>query len=283
MSGQVAKGARSTATGIEAPSFEPLKVQRTFEVIVDMIKERIFSGTYEPGDRLPAEREFARVLRVGRPAVREAYRALELIGILEIRKGKQGGAFIARQDHRLVTQSLGDLVRLKQVGMAQLTQARLVLEKDVAELALHRAGAADIARLRACIAEAIAQSRRGITATEENLRFHVLLGEASGNPILAIMLASVMDLLRLVIRAASPGPRVSLDVAEDHHAIVDALEAGRFERLWPIMEAHIRRSNLALMKLAGRSAHISPRAADKAPRRRARAAAPRSRTLHPEA
>jgi len=271
------------ATGAATRAFEPLKVQRTFEIIVDMIKERIFSGTYRPGDRLPAEREFAQMLRVGRPAVREAYRALELIGILEIRKGKQGGAFIARQNHRLVTQSLGDLVRLKQVGMAELTQARLVLEKDVAELALRRVGAADIARLRACIAEAIAQSERGITATEENLRFHILLGEMSGNPILAMMLASVMDLLRLVIAAASPGPRVSLDVAEDHHAIVDALEAGKFERFWPIMEAHIRRSNLALMRLAGRSAQASPRAAGKTPGRRARAPAPRNRALHPEA
>lgn len=236
-----------------SPSFEPLKVRRTFEVIVDLIKDRIFSGTYTPGDRLPAEREFAEVLGVGRPAVREAYRALELIGILEIRKGKQGGAFITEQDHRLVTQTLGDLIRLRQVGMAELTDARLILEKDVAELAIRRVVAEDIAKLRANIDSAIAQSHSGITASEENLRFHTLLGEMSGNPILAMMLASIMDLLRLVIRAASPGPDASLDTANDHIDIVDALQARDFGLLWPLLEDHICRSNGRLIELASQS------------------------------
>jgi len=249
-----AKDAESTVVrGVTrtSSSFERLKVRRTFEVIVDLIKERIFSGTYKPGDRLPPEREFADVLGVGRPAVREAYRALELIGILEIRKGKQGGAFITEQDHRLVTQTLGDLIRLRQVGLAELTEARLILEKDVAELAIQRAVPEDVAKLRANIDSAIAQSHSGITASEENLRFHTLLGEMSGNPILAMMLASIMDLLRLVIRAASPGPDASLDTATDHIDIVDALQARDFGLLWPLLEDHIRRSNGKLIELAG--------------------------------
>lgn len=247
-SGMVARGATRTTS-----SFEPLKIRRTFEVIVDLIKDRVFSGTYKLGDRLPAEREFAEALRVGRPAVREAYRALELIGILEIRKGKQGGAFITEQDHRLVTQTLGDLIRLRQVGLAELTDARLILEKDVAELAIRRVVPEDIAKLRASIDSAIAQSHSGITASEENLRFHALLGEMSGNPILAMMLASIMDLLRLVIRAASPGPDASLDTATDHIDIVDALQARDFGLLWPLLEDHIRRSNGKLIELSKQS------------------------------
>lgn len=234
-------------------SLDRVKVRRTFEVIVEMLKDRIFSGEYRPGDRLPAEREAAEMLGVGRQAVREAYRALELVGIVKIRKGKQGGAFIAGRDRQTVTETLSDLIRLRQVDMSHLTEARLILEKDVAELAIRRVGAEEIARLKACIEAAIEQSKRGITATVENLQFHMLLGEMSGNPILSMMLASTLDLLQMVIGAVAPGPEVSLLNAEEHYAILDALQSGDFERLRPVLEDHILRSNGELMRLAKRS------------------------------
>lgn len=243
------------------PSLDRLKVRRTFEVIVEMLKDRIFSGEYRPGDRLPPEREAAEMLGVGRPAVREAYRALELVGIVKIRKGKQGGAFITERDRQTVTETLSDLIRLRRVDMSHLTQARLVLEKDVAELAMRRVGAEEIARLKVCIEAAIDQSKRGITATVENLQFHMLLGEMSGNPILSMMLASTLDLLQMVIGAVAPGPEVSLVNAEEHYAIIDALQSGDVERLRPVLEDHIRRSNGELMRLAKRSPLLAAPAA----------------------
>ncbi len=218
-----------------------------------MLKDRIFAGEYGPGDRLPAEREAAEMLGVGRPAVREAYRALELIGIVKIRKGKQGGAFIIERDRQTVTETLSDLIRLRQVDMSHLTQARLVLETDVAELAIRRVGAAEIARLKTCVEAAIDRSKRGITASVENVQFHMLLGEMSGNPILSMMLSSTLDLLQMVIGAVAPGPEVSLANAEDHYAIINALQSGDFERLRPVLEDHIHRSNGELMRLAKRS------------------------------
>lgn len=248
------------ATAHAAPKNQPMnasldrvKVRRTFEVIVEMLKDRIFSGEYGPGDRLPAERDAAEMLGVGRPAVREAYRALELVGIVKIRKGKHGGAFITDRDRQTVTETLSDLIRLRQVDMSHLTEARLVLETDVAELAMQRIGMEEIARLKACVEAAIEQSKRGVTATVENLQFHMLLGEMSGNPILSMMLASTLDLLQMVIGAVAPGPEVSLVNAEEHYAIIDALQLGDFERLRPILEDHIRRSNGELMRLAKRS------------------------------
>jgi len=72
----------------------------------------------------------------------------------------------------------------------------------------------------------------------------------SGNPILSMMLASTLDLLQMVIGAVAPGPEVSLVNAEEHYAIIDALQSGDFERLRPVLEDHIRRSNDELMRLA---------------------------------
>ena len=238
-----------------------VKVRRTFEVIVDLIKDRIFSGEYRPGDRLPAEREAAERLGVGRPAVREAYRALEMVGIVQIRKGKQGGAFIVERDRRTVTETLSDLIRLREVRISELTEARMVLETRVAELAMHRVGAEEIARLRACIDAAVERSKLGITATAENVRFHVLLGEMSGNRVLSLMLASTLDLLQIVIGAISAGPEVSLANAQEHYDIVEALRTGSAERLRPILEDHIRKSNDELVKLAERSPLFATRPA----------------------
>ncbi len=224
--------------------------RRTFEVIVDMIKERVFSGAYGPGDRLPAERESAAMLGVGRPAVREAYRALELIGIVEIRRGKHGGAFITQRDRQTVTETLSDLIRLRQVNLSELTEARMVLEKHVAELAMFRIGPDGLAQLRACIGIAIDQSRRVITATAENVRFHMLLGEMSGNPVLSMMLGSTLDLLQMIIGAVAVGPDVSLANAEEHYRIVEALQSRDTARLRAVLGDHISRSNSELMRLA---------------------------------
>lgn len=242
---------------IERAPGKRLLVPRTFEVIVRMLKDRIFSGEFRPGDRLPAERELADELQVSRQAVREAYRALELVGIVRIRKGQQGGAFITERDRQTVTETLGDLIRLRRVDMSHLTEARSILEKDVAELAIRRINADEIAQLEACVASAIDQSNRGITATAENLRFHRLLGDFSGNPVLAMMLASTLDLLETVIASVAPSPEVSLANAEEHYSIITALRDRDAERLGSILDAHVRRSNGALAQLSGGSAHLS--------------------------
>ena len=242
---------------IERAPGKRLLVPRTFEVIVRMLKDRIFSGEFRPGDRLPAERELADELQVSRQAVREAYRALELVGLVRIRKGQQGGAFITERDRQTVTETLGDLIRLRRVDMSHLTEARSILEKDVAELAIRRINADEIAQLEACVASAIDQSNRGITATAENLRFHRLLGDFSGNPVLAMMLASTLDLLETVIASVAPSPEVSLANAEEHYSIIAALRDRDAERLGSILDAHIRRSNGALAQLSDGSANLS--------------------------
>lgn len=250
--------------------------QRTFEQIVELITDRMQARDIEPGDRLPSERVLAAKLRVGRPAVREAYRALELIGILEIRKGKQGGAFVRGRDQRSVTQTLDALIRVNGTGLSELAEARLALERSVVELAMRRCTGKDIARLRACMEAATAQARQGVTATDENLRFHVLLGEISGNAVLALLLGSVLDLLRIAITRLSPAADVSLEVAEEHRPIIEALEARNAPRVRKLLEAHIRSANRALIRLAnkGRKSNGSENAKDRRAGHRRRALRP---------
>ena len=66
--------------------YKPIKMKRTYEIVADLIKKKIFSSEYQVGDRLPSERDLAELVHVSRNSVREAYHALELSGVVKIRK-----------------------------------------------------------------------------------------------------------------------------------------------------------------------------------------------------
>ncbi len=230
-----------------------LKPKRTFEAILDLLKGRIFSGQYRAGDRLPAERDLAETLGIGRPAVREAYRALELLGIVEIRKGKEGGAFICLPSFKPLAATLTDLLRLRAVSIAQLTEARLAMEKSITELLVRRLSNEDLDGLRAMVDQAVAKAESGTPAGEDNIAFHLRLAEIAGNPVLVLVLGSIMDLMSLAILSAKPDPAITRAVAEDHYRILEALASREFDRVWPVMEAHIRESNARLAAIVGRA------------------------------
>ena len=79
---------------------------RVSETIARRIKKQISTGALLPGEKLPAERDMAQRFRTSRVSVREAYRSLEELGLLTIRRGAEGGAFIADIDHGPVMRSL---------------------------------------------------------------------------------------------------------------------------------------------------------------------------------
>src|SRR4029079_4702944 len=79
---------------------------RASDAIIRRIKRQIAEGRLAEGHKLPAEREMARRVKTSRVSVREAYRALEELGVLRIRRGAEGGAFIALLDHQPVLRSL---------------------------------------------------------------------------------------------------------------------------------------------------------------------------------
>ena len=120
---------------------------RVSEAIVGSIKDQISKGTLVAGHKLPAEREMARRFKTSRVSVREAYRSLEELGLLRIRRGAEGGAFLATVDHEPVRRSLSLVLHLGKTSHKQLTEARILIEPRVAQLAALRARKEDIARL----------------------------------------------------------------------------------------------------------------------------------------
>src|SRR5512140_3460708 len=112
---------------------------RVSEVIAGRIKKQITDGRLTVGHKLPAEREMARQYKTSRVSVREAYRSLEEMGLLSIRRGAEGGAFIVEFDHEPVRRSLSFVLRLGKTTDQELAEARMLLEPPIARLAALRA------------------------------------------------------------------------------------------------------------------------------------------------
>ena len=121
---------------------------RVSETIVRRIKKQISDGRLAAGHKLPAEREMARQFKTSRVSVREAYRSLEELGVLRIRRGADGGAFIAKMDHEPVLRSLALVLGLAKTSHKELTEARMLIEPPIARLAAQRARKEDISRLK---------------------------------------------------------------------------------------------------------------------------------------
>ena len=130
-----------------------MKPRRVSETIARRIQRAISTGKLEPGEKLPAERDLAKKLSVSRVSVREAYRSLAELGLLSVKRGAEGGAFISDVDHQPVTRSLSLMLRLGRTSHEELTEARVLLEPPIARLAALRANAEDIRRLEELVAK----------------------------------------------------------------------------------------------------------------------------------
>lgn len=176
----------------------PVKTQRTFEGISSQISGQIRSGALRVGDRLPNEREMAKTLAVSRHAVREALRALESVGLIELRKGASGGAFIAQGRPDAMADVMRGMLYVGGISLGQLTEARLWIESLVVRAACERADDAAFEALEENVRRAEAETRAGnlVEKTRLNIEFHTLLAASTGNPLLTVVMSSMMSVLR---------------------------------------------------------------------------------------
>ena len=233
--------------------FRPLDRKKNFEKVVALLKQKVFSGQFRPGDRLPPERALAEALRVSRLSVREAYRALQVLGMLETRRGSEGGSFIRAPGNRSIIQSVGDLFRLQGLTLEEWTEARLLFELDIARLAIVRAENDDLARLEGQIKEAKRQIRAGTPAHAENIRFHLVFAELARNPILYTAYRSMMDLLLNSLTAMSASLEHARHAASAHMQIVATLKERNPDRLFHAVEEHVLGASKRLMAIAKKS------------------------------
>ncbi|HEX6238871.1 MAG TPA: GntR family transcriptional regulator [Acidimicrobiales bacterium] len=206
------------------------------EVVVDELRAMITRGELRPGDRL-IEDHLAEQLGVSRNPVREAIRALESTGLVEVRPRK--GAYVSSFD-------LDDV--------RKLLQLRAVLEAYAAELAAAAHDPAGIGRL----AEVLARGRHAsaandlVRAAECHREFHVAIEDMAGNPYLVNAVSPLRHQTELVFSVLSPHrSELSWD---EHERILDAIAAGDPERARTAARTHMDEVVSALEEQLGRRA-----------------------------
>src|SRR5881394_1632759 len=100
----------------EGELFAPITVARASSSIADQIRSAILSGRLEQGERLPPERELAEQFGVSRVTVRDALRGLEAMGLIEVRVGARGGAFVTVPSGALMGQAMSDMMLMQAIS-----------------------------------------------------------------------------------------------------------------------------------------------------------------------
>jgi GntR family transcriptional repressor for pyruvate dehydrogenase complex len=216
---------------------------RVSETIVRRIKEQISKGRLLAGHKLPAEREMARQFKTSRVSVREAYRSLEELGVLRIRRGADGGAFIAEVDHEPVLRSLSLVLGLGNTSHKQLTEARMLIEPPIAQLAALRARKEDIARLeRVLVQEEEDAARRTGPFRPTDSQFHRSVADCARNLPLIVLMNALADLTASAASAldVSTRARHRLKNCHYHRLIFEAIRARDGNAASTIMAQHVR-------------------------------------------
>ena len=175
--------------------FRPLEKKRYSEQIADLIQDKILRDHLETGTSLPSEKDLSLEFQVSRSVIREALRIVEVSGLVKIKKGPSGGIFVSNGYHKPITNSLNNLITSGDVTIDHLFDVRLLIEPHIAMEAALNAEDEHIKKLKELINDSSLHQDDPIRLKRNNLKFHLLVAKASGNPVLALLLESVIELL----------------------------------------------------------------------------------------
>jgi DNA-binding FadR family transcriptional regulator len=171
--------------------------------------------------------------------VREALRVLEASGLIEIRVGSRGGAFVTAPTTRRIGEGISDLLSLSALSAAEVTEARKVFELGVVPLVCERATEEQLDELVELCDEAERARDAGTYTVTMSFDFHLQVAAAAHNPALVMLMRSLREPVLMSLREAQHEGRQG--VAE-HRTFVEAVRAREPERAQRIMADHLQRT-----------------------------------------
>lgn len=202
------------------------KNARTYEKVVQYIKDEIWRGSLKRGERLPPERELAETLGVSRNSVREAIRTLSMMGFVSSTQG--AGNFVTCDFENNVGESLRMMLALGETNYLQISQLRCALETEAARLAAGRILPKQAARMQE-LARLMEEEKELDQGSKYDVEFHRILVEASGNHLIkslfGAMMLTVDDFIRTMNRNISQDSEQFAKLHAVHGQLADALAA----------------------------------------------------------
>jgi len=228
--------------------FSQIQAKRISHLIEDQIKQAIFENRLRVGHKVPSERQLAEMFSSSRTSVREALRSLEKSGLVEIRKGVLGGAYVMKSSPEPVVESLKDMLHLGQVSIDEIGQVRLVLEPVLAAEAAQKAGPNDIARLEEANRKFQILYETKDPFTQYDPTIHTLIAEISGNRVFAIIMAVLVDILAYKMRNIKLDDEARKKIIHQHNSIVEAIKRKDKKMAYEAMKSHILKAQKQLLE-----------------------------------
>jgi len=173
--------------------FATIRKDRISKEVAHKIEHLILTKL-KPGNKLPAERQLARMLGISRCSLRDALLRLEVVGLIESRQG--AGTVVREMSAYALVTPLVNVIAQRRQWVRELLDFRKMLEPPLAARAAMHASAEQLARMGRILGRHEAKLRAGDVAIEEDSEFHYTIAEASGNGVVLKVLDVVMDMLR---------------------------------------------------------------------------------------
>jgi DNA-binding FadR family transcriptional regulator len=201
---------------------QAIEPRRLYRQIADQIRKLIEKGAVAPGERLPAERDLARQLRVSRPSLREALIALEVEGLLEVRVGS--GIYVAQPHARTPGPEISGAS-----GPFEVIRARWLIEGECAALAARHGTPAQLRAIRKAHAELRKEARRHHNPLGADRGFHVCIAQAANNSALELVVQTLWDQrvgpLYRALEVKLEYPAMAAETLGEHSAVMEAILA----------------------------------------------------------
>ncbi len=234
---------------------ERMPVSRVTETIVEQLEDRILTGELAVGDKLPSEQQLANQSGVGRRAIREALKALELKGLICVRKGS--GAFVVRNDFdnyiETLSRNVQAYLRVDKTSIANLLQFRELLAGSVIGLLARQGDQATVAKMES----ALQQQERGLRQrspslyTKAHIDYHFAIVNSLQNPVVTRMYSEIMKLLEPYMKRSAGNMDVMRQSIAEHREILESIRAGDTARAHAAFHDHLESSLEHLRMLVG--------------------------------
>lgn len=216
------------------------------------LRDAILSGQAAPGERLPTEKQLSEQFGVSMVTAREALKGLEMLGLVEKKKGKGGGIFVREMRSDAVKLPLFSFFSAKKVSSKQITELRAIVEPAAVRLAAARITEREINiledNIRYCeekitsIGDVFSEAEF-FEIEEKNVEFHRLIADAAHNPVLTLTVDYLMDFLFTYKKnTLEPDLKFSKRTIRDHRRILTCVKQGDAQEAARRMDRHL--SNL---------------------------------------
>ncbi|WMJ80595.1 FadR/GntR family transcriptional regulator [Clostridium sp. MB40-C1] len=222
--------------------FRSIENKKVSQLVIQQIKDSIYDKKLKKGDRLPTVSELQKTLGVSRTSIREAFSALELIGVIETRTGE--GTFIANDGEGIkFLEPLSLILALEENVVEELLELRLVLECDCIRLAVNRITDEELDNMKNYIEILENSNGNEKSSIEADMMFHYTIAKASRNKVLYQVLASISEVMNFHIkntRTRLVSDSVTMNTfIEQHLQIYNAMKKRDEEAALDALKGHL--------------------------------------------